>query len=303
MVHLTTFAGSTRFLQVVFSIIHLALNGKLTENVNGLSSLVSQLNSNGNSTLSLINSKTSNALSLATSGFTITSQPLLSSVKYFTTDIEHDFTDLKLARYGINLAQTSYLTGLSSTETSSVGLWFATFIYQTAQYGSWDCNDPENLITQYNLTGDVVSEGILDFLGIDDLDNEDSLSNATSSNELNELLEQIWNLTSTPINISKYNTTGELTKSELMIRLSQDCYIKKASIGVSFFLFSFFVITSGAVSYSFIQFRSALQRKLQTIDEEKSSECPEEGNEPVKHKKYRFRYSYANTFPKVQFDE
>lgn len=303
MVQLTTFTGSTRFLQIILSIIQLALNGKLTaNNNNGLSSLISDLNNNGNTTYNLLSSQTSNGISLASSGFTITSQPILSSVKYFTTALEHDFSDLNSARYGVNLKQTSYLTSLSGTELSSIGVWFAIFIYQTANYGNWDCNDPESLINQYNLTGDFVSEGVLDFFGIEDLDSSDDEFNATSSNEINGLLEQIWNLTSTPINISKYNTTGELTKSQLMVRLSQDCYIKKASIGVSFLIFVLFLASSGAVSYSFIKFRTALENKLHSTNEEESINSEELGDSEQK-KKFKLKYSYANTFPSVEFDE
>lgn len=310
MVQTSTVAGSARILQFLFSITSLALNGKLTANDSGLSSLVSSLNNYGNSSLSVLQDKTSNGLSLSSSGFTMSSQPILSLASYFTTNVEHEMSELNNARYGINKKQTAYLAGISATEISSIGLWLGTFVYQTAKFGSWDCENPESLIKQYNLTGDALGDGVLDFLGTEDASNTTlGITDGTAiDDELSEILGQLWNLTSQPISISKYNSSGELTKANLMVRLSQDCYIKKASIGVSFFNFIFFVLTSSSVTYSFLKLQLALNSKLASLDGEGKNLDQETGNGDdnsqilPKNKKYKFSYSYANIFPSVKFD-
>ncbi len=308
MVQTSTVAGSARIFQLLFSIVSLALNGKLTTNKSSLSSLVSDLNSNANSSLSILHNTASDGLSLTSSGFTLTSQPFLSLVRYFTTDIEHELPELNNARFGINKLQTSYLAGISGSEIGSIGLWFGTFVYQTAKYGSWDCSNPENFLSQYNLTGDALKQNLNEFLGVSYEGQEESLQNASSNDEINELLGQLWNLTSEPINISKYNSSGELTKSELMVQLTQDCYIKKASIGVSFLGLVVLLVSSGAVSYSFMNLYQQLKTKWMstTSDEEKKADAgerEESDSTPTAPKKYRFGYSYANIFPSVEFDD
>ncbi|CCH41475.1 hypothetical protein BN7_1016 [Wickerhamomyces ciferrii] len=340
MVSVNNLTGSTRILQLIFAAVHLALNGKLTQNSNGISGIVDNFNDLSNSTFSLEGAKTSHGLSLASSGFTLTSQPLLSLVRHFTTNVEHGVEDLQASRYGIGARQTSYLAGVSGSELSSVGLWFATFIYQTAKYGSWDCSDPSSLINQYELASNTTDadEALKNFLGVEDPsklvgDAGDSLDNATSSSEVNGLLEQIWNLTSTPVSLSKLNSTGQLTQNQLLVRLSQDCYIKKTSIGFSFITFIFFLVSSGAVSFSFVQLLQKLKEGLPSEGDEESGapddgegetpdqgdgETPAEGETPTEdqekskekpansasgHKKFKLGYSYANLFPKVEYHD
>jgi hypothetical protein len=272
---LNTFTAYTRILQVVTSIISIGINGKLTSSGNSLDSSHHLLNQlvqssaiqapSASSTPSYGNYFSSSSkpqvLTLVTSSYTLLSHFIFSWIAPSLLTLGNNgLVSSPREVHGLGTAVQSFgeklfAGGLAGSEFPLLALWFSSFTYQTAEYGSWSCGSVENLLTQYNVTDDITTVELSEFLGYNFTAMADDSSHTTNNTDINKIIGSLFNITSNNKGLvfSNWNETSERYRQELLIDLSQDCQLKKASIGISSLGAILFFFSSGAVVISAVQ--------------------------------------------------
>ncbi|KAH3687213.1 hypothetical protein WICPIJ_001808 [Wickerhamomyces pijperi] len=305
-----TVANKSRIFQFAIGVIILAISGTLTANQSSLSSLVKELNtattsnivttttsaattttslaalSDSTSSLSFKKLLSSNALSLATSSLTLASHTILSylpSMLSTGSDSGAGQTSARLmstvrAPYSFasafaTTAETTYATSVGTSEAVHFSLWLATFSTQLSKYGTWDCSNATQLYSQYGVTSGSSSDSLTDSLGLTTTTGEVNALTAEYQSEVNTLINELFNLTGQALTFSQWNTTALDTKDQLIIKMAQDCLLKKANIGVSFLGFLLFLASGTTVLTSAIKLSNlASNNQISERDLEKAED-------------------------------
>ncbi|ODV96906.1 hypothetical protein PACTADRAFT_32405 [Pachysolen tannophilus NRRL Y-2460] len=206
------------------------------------------------SNITLASSLKSSAISLSSGSLSVFSIPTLSFLpKSFTENYVKAFSITSTSTStSSSLTKTdySYMGGLAVSEVGAHVLFFASFVYQVAEYGAMDCTSIESLLQNYNVTNDD-SEDLSDFFNY-----LESSSNDTSSDD--DIISSIFSgysnsSTSSSASLSGLSTnnlTTTETEAKLLIQLASNCQLKKASIGICFVVWVAYIITTSSVSYS-----------------------------------------------------
>ncbi|ODV87304.1 hypothetical protein CANARDRAFT_26712 [[Candida] arabinofermentans NRRL YB-2248] len=185
----------------------------------------------------------------------------------------------------ISKSQLTYFASLIASDGTSNIMWFVNMILFTSNYASTSCSDVENLLTSFNLTGDLSSYALSNFFNIDSSDYND-----TSSTEyiIESLLSDNGSFTSSDLttlldSISSSNVTVSEFQSELLIALGNNCQLKKASVGLIVVIWLTYLVTTGVLTASGLSFYSSY-KKLQTsgISHESSAGETSSGD-PAEH--------------------
>lgn len=231
---------------LVISAILLKNNKSLEDTIEDLEVIYKALNSTGildlqkdvNFTLSSKNA--GSILGLVASAMTVTSHTGLISLntiqRYQKGGPSFTLRDSKSIIGKLGLSQTGYLTSLSGTEVGSLGVWFSTFIVQTAENGNWNCDDIESLLYQYDINGNSVLDYMLEnfYLQLD----------SSNSKQL-------------PANWSSVEAFQK--QSQMLLKLSNNCKIKKASIAISCLGLISYVLTGSLVGFSAMKLFSSFK--------------------------------------------
>lgn len=275
MISLNSSTGFVRVLQVLLSIISIGINSKsilTNESISAITDSITSSNSiNSTDTLSFNSSSTPELISLVSSSLTTVSHTYYSGIAPNLLSIGQSglFSSPKLitgfASSLSSIGQLTYTTGLSSSELSQLALWFTSFSYQLSEYGSWDCSSSIDLYDQYNITNSI------DLIQLNDWNGVNYTDYLINTNDSNQLLNQLRNLTYYNYNISliNYNQTNEILNNDLLLSLSNDCNLKKASIAINLLGLLSFFISSGSVLTSAINlFNSSNKASLTKANED-----------------------------------
>ncbi|ONH65073.1 hypothetical protein BON22_5142 [Cyberlindnera fabianii] len=273
---ITVYAGFARTLQVLLAIVLIGISGNLIGNNNSsLPSFASEIDSllgssnitatlfkaegsSVNSTSIILSSlKSTSSLGAATGVFTALSHTSFSLIPYAFSRVSNsmlsstELTSLNGLFSTLSTSEGVYASGVSGTELSSLTMWSASAIYSTAKYGNWDCTDPGKLISQYNSSYTVDYTSIALFNELLSYDGESFIGNADNlTTSLLNGMQSVYDLFNDTITLSGANLSLVTSKQELMVRLSQDCIMKKVSISVVWLGVATFVFSSALVAVS-----------------------------------------------------
>lgn len=273
---ITVYAGFARTLQVLLAIVLIGISGNLIGNNNSsLPSFASEIDSllgssnitatlfkaegsSVNSTSIILSSlKSTSSLGAATGVFTALSHTSFSLIPYAFSRVSNsmlsstELTSLNGLFSTLSTSEGVYASGVSGTELSSLTMWSASAIYSTAKYGNWDCTDPGKFISQYNSSYTVDYTSIALFNELLSYDGESFIGNADNlTTSLLNGMQSVYDLFNDTITLSGANLSLVTSKQELMVRLSQDCIMKKVSISVVWLGVATFVFSSALVAVS-----------------------------------------------------
>lgn len=235
-----------RVLQFAISVVLLGLSSKLTADRGHLTDLTSGLNELRESF---------NVTELGTAGeelipqyhidtgwqysvLALSGPAFQSFVHPFLAGVSQQWSSSVVKASGLTKSQDLYIGATGGSELGLFSIYFTSFIFQLIEFGRFNCNDVSNLLQMYNLTTNQYEQELLVFLGIP----QPSLYNLTS--------EFIFN-----------NFTYTELQSELLLAMSSNCDLKKASIGMNSVLIFIFLYTGQNLVQSgiqlFKQYRSA----------------------------------------------
>ncbi|KAH3668970.1 hypothetical protein OGAPHI_002725 [Ogataea philodendri] len=359
MVTLSSSSTTTRYIQLLFGIILLGLSGKIINDRSSLTSLVNDLQELYNSTdssssiskrdysepsLNIDTTWKKSAIVLASACTSVGSNTAnYAFPKLFTSRNTNQNTQAVLWKSSafrtlsksasdfvgksavtVSKSQTSYLTSLLGSEVTSHALWIVNVIMQISEYGSQSCSNVEGLLTAYNLTSDLADSILSNYYNLPDSSNSTSLdseleeeiqellsgANSTLANEtISELLDSY---------ASNNITTSEL-QSTLLLKLANNCKLKKASMALSILVIVAYVASSAFLSASAVSFsnkykkqKSQVAQKTQEKEAKKNQPAPEgsQENEQETPKKedekedlVHFVYHSDWLFPDVALEE
>ncbi|GAV30392.1 hypothetical protein PMKS-003903 [Pichia membranifaciens] len=272
MVSVATSTAITKSLQLVLSVLVLGLSSKLLSNRSSLSSASAALSDHNLSKngigFNLTNpweieaaAVSSSAFTLVSSGFNYfyptTAMTLLkgsaSSISSDSSVSPHNFVSLTADEFAnssplsVSAVHTSYLTSLVSSETLSNAFWFVNMIVQIADFASDDCSSVSDILDNYNLTGVSNSQSLYNYFNY-----FDNSSTSTVYNEIYEALA-LFNITNLgDIQITDLN--GTTLQSDLLLSLSHDCQVKKASMALSILVWVTHILSSGLLTSELVSF-------------------------------------------------
>ncbi|KAK6204564.1 uncharacterized protein RJT21DRAFT_4003 [Scheffersomyces amazonensis] len=149
---------------------------------------------------------------------------------------------------GLSKSQLAYLSTITSSEIGSIGIWFTSTIYQASMYGNWKCDDITSLLLNYNLTDSSFPNSILsNYFGF-----IPTYSGLQVSNSMNS--------------ITTDNLTTIIAQTNLLLKLSNDCQMRKATLSISTIGLLTYVISSGFMVTAAYTFYINLKDNLQNSD-------------------------------------
>ncbi|CCE72893.1 Piso0_000495 [Millerozyma farinosa CBS 7064] len=275
-----------RLAQFTFGIILLVISSVTIKSDSGLGKEVEDINKSFNVTgveselineglgtnLSVSSLKDPSIVGLSSSALTVFSHAGLRA--FNNIGVNSDALDplLHTKTLGVPKKQVGYLGGLVGSESSSIVLWFISFIYQAAKTGSFDCESVDDLVNNYKLNPEISNRQLQNFFkagGSGSSGSSGSFSTNSTSN-----LDSLWK------------------ESELLIKLSGNCKNKKAGIAIAalgwitYLATSLFVTRSG---YSFL-------KNLRNVNRPPKED---EGSDTNKSTKYSLKYQDPFLFPQI----
>lgn len=299
MVSFSTAPISSRTLQLIVAVVMLGLSSMIIKEKNKLSGQAEQLSNynlfmNGTA-LDLDSNWKKSAAALAASAFSISSSSvnymfptIMSKLKngYLSGDLAtggSKYLELSMSEFvntkpfQINAEHSKYINLLGGSETIAHSFWFTNLILQVGDYSNSQCTDVDSLLTNYNLTGSSISP-IASFFNV--------FSNSTEGQWADDIFQQLQkaNITQfSDINLNDLNSTE--TEAQLLLSLSYNCQLKKASMGMTVVLWALYAVTTGLFATDAIGFYSQfknLQAKMNAQQKDQEANIVANENEPVR---------------------
>lgn len=228
-----SFSGGSRSLQVCVGIISLVLSSVLVRLNLSIGTAVGDLNGfiSSEPAYNVTTPQSANIVSMVSSGLTLGNKGLLAG----GSQIDKIRSANKVAFYKRNrpsgiasrvintsmpFQTLSHLAGIMGSEAVENLTWFGSTILGLVKTGDWNCNDANSLVTNYNLTSNVL-DNFQQFMGESEVLKRDN---------------------------------SLVTRSQLLLQLSDNCKLNKASSAMSILNYLLYMLTSGLVINSFVTF-------------------------------------------------
>ncbi|TID14979.1 hypothetical protein CANINC_004650 [Pichia inconspicua] len=200
---------------------------------------------------------------------------------------------VKASIFGLSKTITSYIISLFGSESISDIFWFVNTIISVGNFATTDCKSVPSLLETYNVTGVSTTTALMNFFNIFD-----------NSSHTSDIFEEIYStLSKTNITLDNFegitlsDLNGTRLQSDLILKMSSDCNIKKASMAMTIIIWIVHFLSSILVATEVFQFYtkmrslkiqlskeetttetindSALQHNLDSIAEDNNEETPE----------------------------
>ncbi|QPG76170.1 hypothetical protein FOA43_003556 [Brettanomyces nanus] len=144
----------------------------------------------------------------------------------------------------------------------SLAFGLTNLIILSGSYASQSCDNINSLIQTYNLSSVTDQDYTSTFYEINQSDN----STYETWEDLIETYEKL-NLT-IPTSINPNNLTTSLLQTQMLLGVSSNCRLKKATLGLSTIMLLTYVLTSGFTAVGGIKFYNSYKRTQRLIAEE-----------------------------------
>lgn len=299
MITIKPLTYSTHILQLVLAVIILGLSIRTllnSKSLNSVSKAFSNFIKNNHGTeLSLSNNWKVNASSIASSAFTLLSSIInyffpTVAINYFyphnaitfeaynqkTTKYLEVPTEnfAKTSIFGLSKVATSYITSLLGSEGISNIFWFVNTIISVSNFAKTDCNSVSSLLKAYNVTGVSTTTSLINFFNIFD-------NSSTTTDMFEDIYTALSNANITfddSAGITFSNLNGSNLQSNLLMKMSSDCNIKKASMSITIIMWILHIFSSGLVATELVQLYTKIRNLQVQVEKETNSDDISEDN-------------------------